>query len=227
MIERGNTPEEDMAIGCFESGRINKISKSGDGWSVQYSGIWSVLVKDYGIIPKIGDELTVFGRIGGSFHGMKINDHLLWYRDIEEEKAHNKELFEKLDRERTEKYIKNKLQLDADFEVLPPCFQARIERFRENCPKNFRVEYEDYEIFCCKEAVKLAELCGTAKELEKFGKLPAEEQIEKGLDKGHSGNTAGISLRLAYHYLTNKENVIKEHGAMVPLVGCKEYGCFH
>lgn len=44
---------------------------------------------------------------------------------------------------------------------------------------------------------------------------------------GHSGNSFGMALRLAYHYLTNPENVFLEHGALTPLVGCDDYGCRH
>lgn len=37
----------------------------------------------------------------------------------------------------------------------------------------------------------------------------------------------GLALRLAYWYLTKRENVVREHGALVPLVGCEAYGCTH
>lgn len=46
-------------------------------------------------------------------------------------------------------------------------------------------------------------------------------------DDGHSGNTFGCAARLAYHYLTEQENIVREHGALVPLVGCEKYGCPH
>jgi len=47
------------------------------------------------------------------------------------------------------------------------------------------------------------------------------------LSDAHSGNSMGISCRLAYHYLNDEEMVFFEHGALVPLVGCTAYGCIH
>lgn len=52
-----------------------------------------------------------------------------------------------------------------------------------------------------------------------------EEQkiLVPGLDDGHSGNTFGMSVYLAYWYLTKKDNVTKIQGALSPIVGSKEY----
>ena len=47
------------------------------------------------------------------------------------------------------------------------------------------------------------------------------------LNEGHSGNSFGMSCRLAYNYLQDEEMVFFEHGALTPLVGCAEYGCAH
>lgn len=41
------------------------------------------------------------------------------------------------------------------------------------------------------------------------------------------GNTFGFACVLARHYITNPENVYREHGALTPLVSCQEYGCPH
>ena len=42
---------------------------------------------------------------------------------------------------------------------------------------------------------------------------------------GHSGNTAGASIRLASLWLLDPHLVRHEHGALCPLLGCVEYGC--
>lgn len=54
-----------------------------------------------------------------------------------------------------------------------------------------------------------------------------EREIVPALSDGHSGNSHGMMLRLAWWYLTKPENVAREHGALVPLVGCDSYGCTH
>lgn len=53
------------------------------------------------------------------------------------------------------------------------------------------------------------------------------QQALIGSDDGHSGNTFGMAMRLAWLYIEHPDFVAKEHGAMVPLVGCKDYGCTH
>lgn len=52
-----------------------------------------------------------------------------------------------------------------------------------------------------------------------------QEQVIPGLSDGHSGNSFGMALRLASLYLQNPDLVTQEHGALCPLVGCKDYGC--
>lgn len=47
--------------------------------------------------------------------------------------------------------------MDVDYENLPDAFKKRIDRFRANNP-DFRFEFESYELFCCMEAVKIAEI---------------------------------------------------------------------
>lgn len=48
-----------------------------------------------------------------------------------------------------------------------------------------------------------------------------------GSDDGHSGNTFGMAMQLAWLYIEHPDFVAKAHGALVPLVGCKDYGCTH
>ena len=53
-----------------------------------------------------------------------------------------------------------------------------------------------------------------------------QQKLVPALADGHSGNTFGIAVRLAWHFLVNPELVLQEHGAMCPLVGCRDYGCW-
>lgn len=66
-----------------------------------------------------------------------------------------------------------------------------------------------------------------ADKVTEYRDLPWEEQAKAGIDPGHSGNTFGFACHLARLWIIGPEAVVTEHGAMVPLVGCKDYGCTH
>jgi len=140
---------------------------------------------------------------------------------LEEE---HKQLVAEIDKKRIEEFEKNKAQLDKDFDNLPKPFQDRIARFRENNPE-FRVDYEGYEMFCCKEAVKMAEALKTPEEVQRFSELSCDEQRKLvDFDEGHSGNTFGSAVRLAYWYLKEHNMVSQLHASLSPLVGSEESG---
>lgn len=194
------------------------ISANSSGFYLKKSNIG-------GAVPKKGDKITIHVYGGSSIRGVDLNGKKLYYFTDAEIDAERKKRAEAYKKEQEERFEKEKDQLDADFDALPEIFQKRIERFRKNKP-TFRVEFESYEMFCCKEAVKIANACKTPEKVKEFKELMSyEEQLEFAeIDDGHSGNTFGCACALAYHYLTEKENVAKEHGALAPLVGSKEYG---
>lgn len=130
------------------------------------------------------------------------------------------------EKEKQTKFKEQKAQLDKDYDALPPAFQARIDRFRKNNPR-FRIDYESYEIFCCKEAVKIAKACKTPQDVEKFKHLNYNKQREiADIDNGHSDNTFGCAVNLAYWYLKESISitVAKLHGSLSPLVGSEAFG---
>ena len=146
----------------------------------------------------------------------------------EQLKKERQEWLKNYEQEKQAEFAKNKAKMDVDYDSLPMIFQQRIDKFRKTNPR-FRIDYERYELFCCKEAILIAEAIHTKEELENFIKLDFKEQkkIVPELSDGHSGNTFGMACRLAYWYLTEMDNVVKEHGALTPLVGCESYGCPH
>ena len=86
MKQRGATPEEDRARGFITEGPIKDVTKSDDPWMVTQESGWGCVVRDYGVEPKVGDVLTIFGQLGYSFHGQAINGEMLWYETPEEER---------------------------------------------------------------------------------------------------------------------------------------------
>ncbi|MCK4976049.1 MAG: hypothetical protein KAS36_03880 [Anaerolineales bacterium] len=120
---------------------------------------------------------------------------------------------------------KNNLLLRYYIWRLPKAFKLRIKKFKLTKPD---WEHAPYEVFCCREAVKIAKKLKTKEKVRAFKDLDVEEQYNTvALSHGHSGNTFGMSVALAYKYLDNPDGVILEHGALAVLVGCPEYGCPH
>jgi hypothetical protein len=161
-------------------------------------------------------------------HGEEKERCVAYYYTATQYKEKNELENEQREKEREEKFEREVSQLDSLYASLPTVFRRRIDKFRTTNPR-FRIDFEGYEMSCCIDAVRLAERLKTTEKLASFGKMKWEEQIKlvPGLFEGHSGNSFGMAMRLAYHYLTNPANVIREHGALTALVGCAQYGCPH
>lgn len=242
MTQRGVTPEEDDARGWTRSGTITEVTpySEGGGWSVAFDEGWICGVRDVGREPQVGDTLTVYGQFGYQFHGQALNGTVLWYLSPAEEAAERERAQAEQDDRRRAQFEAQRAELDADYDALPPTFRERIDKFRATNP-DFRWQFEAYEMMCCRDAVQIATYCSThplameyegdeptaAENLRAFQRLSPEEQRAAGLDEGHSGNSFGFALRLAYLWVTDPGAVVAEHGALTPLVGCEEYGCPH
>lgn len=239
MKRRGATPEEDRANGWIEEGVITEVTpyKDGPGWSVGYGDSMGCGVRDVGVEPKVGDTLTIFGQFGYSFHGQALNGQVIWYLSPEEEESEFEASQRARQAQQRAEFEANRATLDADYDSLPETFKERIDKFRRTNPE-FRWEFEGYEMMCCKDALKIAAYCSVnrlaegeeptaAENVGAYQKLPYEEQKKAGITEGHSGNSFGFAVRLAYLWVTDPGMVVQEHGALTPLVGCIEYGCPH
>ena len=181
--------------------------------------------KKYGE-PKIGDTLEIRVKGASLIAGLKINGEVVFDKTDDEIDSEHAAMIAAKDAQDREAFEKNRTQLDADYESLPDIFKQRIDRFRGNNP-DFRWKYEGYEMFCCKQALILAEELKTVDALKEFHAMDYEDQRKRvpALSDQHSGNTFGCSCSLAAWWIQKPENVIKLHGALAPLVGSKEYGC--
>lgn len=233
----------------FRDVAITSISNSSfsgdDGWSFCINENW-------GVTPKVGDVARFYGKgIGRMVRGLDINGVECYYRTDSQQRAEDRQWACNYEIEQRETFEKNKDELDAKYEALPEVFQRRIDKFRTN-NQNFRWKYETYELLCCEQAIIIATAIrnqlidealarGISLEeakkqiverapfaIEEFAQLPYEKQMEAipGISDGHSGNSFGFSVRLAYFYVSGQsESVAKMHGALAHLVGSEEYGC--
>lgn len=212
-----------------ETSKIKSVSKSDDYFSISLEDSTCFgLDAKYGIEPKVGDLITLHTYQGCNIRGIDINSVTVFYKTDEQLEQERKEWLSENEKRKQTAFEKNKANMDKDYDELPTIFQQRIDRFRIVNPR-FRVDYEIYELFCCKEAIKIANILKTTEALDSFRKAKYKQRRElvPTMSDGHSGNTFAVSCRLAFWYLTKSNNVVKEHGSLAILVGCDAYGCSH
>jgi hypothetical protein len=217
-----------MKIENYQETRIiTDVTESEDYYSITCGGVVCGLRKEYGVVPKVGDKLTVHTKDGkfGTIRGMALNGELIFWKTNEDLEAERREWLHKNEEEKQQRFKENVAKMDERYNDLPKCFQDRINKFRANNDR-FRIDYEDYELFCCEQAVIIANACKTAEEVKSFANKRWDEQLQQvpELSNDHSGNTFSMACSLAYWYLTNPENVVKLHGSLSSLVGCDKYG---
>lgn len=212
----------------FDEHPLDEVKRESNGYVLVRDG-WHLGIEYPGFEPKAGQMARYFpAGIGRPVRGVVIDGRVAYYRTKAEEDKRHDEWVAAQRRQREREFEENRAARDAQFDALPPDFQARIQRFRDGNP-DFRIEHEPYEMFCCEQAVVIAKALKTLDAVRDFAKLDWKEQkrLVPAIDDGHSGNTFSMAVRLAGWYLSKPENVVKEHGALTPLVGCKDYGCTH
>lgn len=220
----------------FQEHVLEEVRRSGGGYELHQDGGLVLYIDDPGWEPRPGDTARFFGRgLGYPVRGVVIfpksggMPRVARYQTAAEAEA---EAQRRSEDERARKRARAESERsvnDARIAALPEPFKRRIERFRAGNPE-FWWDFQPYELFCCEEAVRIAKaLKDRPGGVRGFAGLSWEQQkaIVPGLGDGHSGNTFSMSVRLAHWYLTNPDNVVREHGALTPLVGCQAYGCTH
>lgn len=199
----------------FEGARIREVQRHNDGWSITRENGWGNFISDEdnpnGIEPKVGDMCRVYGSIGRPIYGIDINgEEVFWLTPLERE-ARRSALLAKWDREKCERYEKERPINDAKIANLPEPLRIRMERFRKQDDDGDSRLSESYEIFCCEQAAWLAETLRpklarmSAKDaVEWFRGLKYEQQTEMGMSDQHSGNTFGGMCGLAFALLEGR-----------------------
>ena len=211
-----------------ETGKITSVTLGKDWHSVNIGSMGCGMKASYGVIPKVGDTLSVYSKGGafGTIRGMDLNGQKVFWKTDEDLETERLEWLRNHEEEKQQKFKDGVAKMDEQYNALPKCFQERIDKFRTN-NNRFRIDYESYELFCCEQALVIVKGCKTPEDIQKFAKLDWKEQLKlvPELSDGHSGNTFGAAVHLAYWYLQQPENVVKMRGALAPLVGSEEYGC--
>lgn len=244
------TREQDKAQAMRDGGYIVKLRDRDDVWEITWdedpdatTGWTFVLSKDkLGDRPiEVGDTITCYGGIGFPIHGVDLNGEEVFYLDELERALRSERDSLKRRQERLDHFEENRDELLSKYERLPGHFQRRIDKFVLTKGPSWWWEFGGYEMASCWDAVLIARAAADDLDLEPGIGIDADglhdavktwfdddgaEQVE-GTSDGHSGNSWGFAKRLAWLWLIQPEQVVQEHGAMVPLVGCIEYGCPH
>lgn len=195
-------------------------------WLVHLNnGVSFVLTKDEAT-PKPGDTVRLYpdASLGTPIRGVVLNGVPIYYQTQQEQEDEHRKYMASRKKQKRADYLMNLSKYETQLATLPEPFKERVIGFRNVSPAFW--EFEPYELFVCTEAVKIAAKI-PAGDIKAFYKLPYKEQKQRvpDLSDDHSGNTFDAACGLAQTYLTYPELVPKAHGAMCPLVGCKDYGC--
>ncbi len=124
-----------------------------------------------------GDDVRLYDDPEVGLRGADVNGVNLYYWSKERKQRYGEEAAEERRRRMKREFEENREEMDAKYGALPEVFRRRIDRFRGNNP-DFRWMYEDYELFVCEEAVKIAEALETPEAVEEFVELSPGEQKE-------------------------------------------------
>lgn len=208
---------------------IERVEEYTDGYMISFDGgTCFSFSKESGIRPEVEQTARFYGKgFGWIVRGLDIDGQEVFYRTPEQQEEYNRQEVENMKAKRKADFAKAKSRLDLDYDDLPRVFQKRLDILRRNNP-DFRWEHEAYEMTVCKEVVNIASTLKTVEAVRAFRLLRWDQQAKqvKPLDDGHSGNSWGCACFLAELYLANPKLVEIAHGALCPLVGCKDYGCY-
>jgi len=210
--EDPRTIEEMIAQDEYADIVVEKAEPYSDGsgyWTVVWdNGTGTGVKAPEGVEIKVGDTIRFYGQgagsVGGRKHGWALNGEVMEWLTPWERFAERVKWLAGYDRDKRERFAKDKARMDARYEALSPPLKARIDRFRAESA-DFRIDSEAYEMVACVDADLIANHLrprveageDAAAVVKEFYDLPWEKQVEIGIDQGHSGNTFGGACSLA------------------------------
>jgi hypothetical protein len=215
----------------FEESVIDAVREHLDGYELTHDGWTLSCPKVEGLpAPRVGETLRSYGRgIGYTVRGIVVSGWVYRYLTEAEENERHAAQCREQEAKREQELVTNLAATDQRIAALPALFQERIAKFQRDGGHDFRRDYEGYELFCCEQAVAIADALHTGEAIVAFHAASWKEQkrLVPALSSDHSGNTFGTACLLARTYVERPEFVPKLHGALTPLVGCEAYGCKH
>lgn len=225
------TPETDRQ---FERETVRDVERD----DVHFVGGMSLWVEGAESKVQPGEVLRLYGRgLGFPVRGVAVErDGALVVLRYESEPDYRA----RVDREYAEREHRKRAQFEAPdavaarqarIDALPLEFQARIGRLLGADTERRPWSWLPYELFVCEQAVVIERAVPhTAPVLDAFKAfhcLPWEQQRAQvpGLDDGHSGNTFGMAVSLAYQLRMARHDpewaasAVNTHGSLAVLGG--------
>lgn len=215
----------------FYEEKLTEIRDDGDGYLLGTDLGFISGPKAEGVEPKVGDTVRFYGRPYGTVRGIFVDGQKLRYQTAEEERAAHEKQVQEDKAKRKAEYEAKKDEYETRIKALPAVFQERIAAFMGR-RLDFGPEFLPYELFCLEQAVAFSKTFKTPDALKEFYQADWDKQKEMcpEMSEDHSGNTFGFSVRMASILIDDtpeaKEFAVKFHGALCPLVGCGDYGCY-
>jgi hypothetical protein len=224
-IERQSHPAS-----CTEIYTITSIDEGKKSFSISAGGMGFSMSKLYGVIPKVGQTVTLYTFQGCSIRGIDLDGQPVFFKSKTDLEADRQKALKRIEVEKAKrkvKFFREQANPKSDFNRrlarLPRVFQQRFAKF-------FRLgeDFWDlawYELVACETAVKIAYACKSRKGIRRFRNLGWEKQGEliPDIDDGLSGNQMGFAYAVAGVYLREPKLVRKVIGAMSPLTGSRPY----
>lgn len=216
----------------FEDSTVKSVrTEDTRGWSVGSSDGWSIFVDngETATPPEVGESLRIYGKgLGYMVRGIVIGGRVYRYQSEEDAETERVAAIEASKRQRRAEFESRRESFMARVKSLPDGFFDRMRGFLATSP-SWAWECGPYELFCCEEAVKIANTLGSADAVRSFAKAPQAEQksaVPTMEFEEHSGNTFGSAVRFAVISLESPDALPKYHAAICPLIGCFDAGCW-
>lgn len=209
----------------IEAHILTDVRETTSGWEIGHDSAFLHIPKDSPIVPEVGMEAVYIGGFGRPVRGLFINGVTVWYRTADQQQAYMDDLVRQDQERQKVEFEEQRAALDADFADLPEPFQKWMQKFRDENP-DYRWKIESYDMCIARDAVKIANAFETDDQLKTFSEWGWEQQNKAvpNLDKGHSGNTFGMAVRMARLYKLDHALVERFHSGMCMLAGCEGVG---
>lgn len=212
----------------YQEVAIDEVTEIENGYEIQRADGWTLWCpKVEGLpAPLAGETMRCYGAgIGSTVRGIVIGGRVYKYKTAEEQEVEHQQWVADQHALREKEMQESLVERDRKIAALPQVFRERIEKFQREGGHEFRRDYETYEVFCCEQAVLIADAFKTPENIIAFHAFDWKEQKAAlpALDDGHSGNTFGAACMLARLYVERPEFVTQMHGALAPLVGSDAY----
>ncbi len=207
-----------------------KADKEGLGFTLTDTDGWALYAANHNslLLPVPGELVRYYGRgIGFPVRGVATGRHIYYYETAADHAARREREEARAAFERAEQWLAGLAEFKARVDKLPEPFRDRIAGFMQR--PEWGPGFGGYELFACEEAVKIADALRTDDAIRVYRKAGCDRQRElvPGVAyEEHSGNTFGAACTLAQLYVGNATLVPMMHGALCPLVGCRNYGCW-